>query len=138
VAGHCISGVQIEGLQESHFMSIATFYFSFRNISLWTFNIAIVKRYSVVNTTEYSVIASSYSIDDKLQVSAIWWPSSGFIQVFEEKVCYFYISFGSEISDRPSCWNGINKSMVVFPSLYYTNCENFWGNLTTKSKELQN
>jgi hypothetical protein len=22
--------------------------------------------------------------------------------------------FGSEISDRPSCWNGITKSMVVF------------------------
>jgi hypothetical protein len=37
-----------------------------------------------------------------------------------------YISFGSEISDRPSCWNGITKSMVVNPSLYYTNSENFW------------
>jgi hypothetical protein len=34
-----------------------------------------------------------------------------------------YISFGSEISDHPS---GITKSMVVNPSLYYTNCENFW------------
>jgi hypothetical protein len=32
----------------------------------------------------------------------------------------FYISFGSEISDRPSCWNSITKSMVVYPSLYYT------------------
>jgi hypothetical protein len=42
-----------------------------------------------VNTTDYSFIASMYSIDDKLHVSAIWWPSSGFIQVCEEKTCYF-------------------------------------------------
>jgi hypothetical protein len=35
----------------------------------------------------------------------------------------FYISFGSEISDRPS---GITKSMVVNPNLYYTDWENFW------------
>jgi hypothetical protein len=26
--------------------------------------------------------------------------------------------YGSDISDRPGCWNGITKSMVVYPSLY--------------------
>jgi hypothetical protein len=52
-------------------------------------NVQLVKVYSVVNTTNYSFIVSTYSIDDKLHVSAIWWPSSGFEQVSEERACYF-------------------------------------------------
>jgi hypothetical protein len=52
----------------------------------------------------------SYSIDNKLHVSAIRWPSSGFEQVFEEKKLS-YIFFGSEISDRR--WNGVIKSIIV-------------------------
>jgi hypothetical protein len=84
----------------------------------WFHNVQLMKGYSVVNTTNYSFIVSRYSIDDKLHVSALWWPSSVFEQVSEERTCYFTFSFGSEISDRPS---GITKSMVVNPSLYYTN-----------------
>jgi hypothetical protein len=34
------------------------------------------------------------------------------IQVFEDKACYFTFSLGSEISDRPSLWNGTTKYMV--------------------------
>jgi hypothetical protein len=52
-------------------------------------SVQLVKVYSVVNTTDYSFIVSRYSIDDKLHVSAIWWPSSGFEQVSEERTCYF-------------------------------------------------
>jgi hypothetical protein len=44
-----------------------------------THNVQLVKVYSVVNTTGYSFIASRYSVDDKLHVSALWWPSSGFM-----------------------------------------------------------
>jgi hypothetical protein len=42
-----------------------------------------------VNTTYYSFIVSRYSSDDKLHVSALWWPSSGFERVSEERTCYF-------------------------------------------------
>jgi hypothetical protein len=56
---------------------------------IYKWNVQLVKLYSVVNTTDYSFIASRYSIDVKLHVSAIWWPSTGFIQVCEEKTCYF-------------------------------------------------
>jgi hypothetical protein len=45
------------------------------------------------------------------------------IQVFEEKACYFTFSLGSEISDRPSLWNGTTKFMVCL------SCENSGGTL---------
>jgi hypothetical protein len=44
---------------------------------------------SVVNTTYYCLIVCRFSSDDKLHVSAFWWPSSGFERVSEERTCYF-------------------------------------------------
>jgi hypothetical protein len=52
-------------------------------------NVRLVNVYSVVNTTNDGFLYQRYSIDNKLHVSAIWWPSSGFEQVIEERRCYF-------------------------------------------------